>query len=131
MLINATYVLSQGVHIGSSIDIESLYIELDSVCYCVHKFVHVISSIKIKDFDFFSNFSMLNSCWYYLEKKHIFPFQYLFPKYLWIMISKGSLLFIIKILLTISQEKVSSIFIYSNILLPFVKCEKRKIIWLL
>lgn len=62
MLINATYVLSQGVHIGSSIDIESLYIELDSVCYCVHKFVHVISSIKIKDFDFFSNFSMLNSC---------------------------------------------------------------------
>lgn len=70
MLINATYVLSQGVHMGSSIDIELLYIELDSVYYYVYKFVHSL----------FSKFSMLNSYFlvdYYLEKKHIFNICFL------------------------------------------------------
>lgn len=70
MLINATYVLSQGVHMGSSIDIELLYIELDNVYYYVHKFVHSL----------FSKFSMLNSYFlvdYYLEKKHIFNICFL------------------------------------------------------
>lgn len=46
MLINATYVLSQDVHIDSSIDIELLYVELDSVYY----YVHVIPSVELKDF---------------------------------------------------------------------------------